>query len=61
MERVRGALTAISRLAGCTSESVCESPKWTVVVQNLADTRINLRQFLKGKQLYGVYTEVLYD
>jgi hypothetical protein len=38
MERVRGILTAIARLAGCTPASVGESPKWTLFVQNMADT-----------------------
>jgi hypothetical protein len=60
MDSVR---TAIARLAGCNPESVGESPKWTVVVQNFEGTRMNLQQRLKGKQLYsalyGAYTEVL--
>jgi hypothetical protein len=57
MVSVRGVLTAIARLAGCTPASVGES----LIVHNMADTKRNL----KGKQLYsalyGVYTEVLHD
>jgi hypothetical protein len=59
MERVRGIYIAIARLARCTSASVGESRKWTLIVQNVAETRRNLHQLLKGKQLYsalfGVY------
>jgi hypothetical protein len=54
MERVRGVLTAIARLAGRTPASVGRSPKWTLIVQNMADTRRNLHQLLKGKQLCSV-------
>jgi hypothetical protein len=61
---VYGVLTAISRLAGCTP-AVVEDQKWTLIAKNTADTKRNLHQLLKGKQLYsvlyGVYTEVLYD
>jgi hypothetical protein len=46
MELVRGVLTAIVRLAGYTPASVGESPKWTLIVQNMADTRRNLHQLL---------------
>jgi hypothetical protein len=62
MERVRGVLTATDRLAGCTPVSVGGSPKWTLIVQNMADTRRNPHRLLKWKQLYsalyGVHTEV---
>jgi hypothetical protein len=62
MERV---LTAIACLAGCFPASVGESLKWTPIIQNVANTRRNLHQLLKGKQmhsvLYRVYTEVLHD
>jgi hypothetical protein len=55
----------IARLVGYISESVSESPKWTVIIRNMADTRRTLHQLLKGKQLYsslcGVCTEVLHD
>jgi hypothetical protein len=65
MQRVRGLLTPIASLAGCTPVSVCESLKWTIIVQYIVDTRRNLHQLLKGKQLYsalyGVYTEALHD
>jgi hypothetical protein len=65
MEHVRGVLTGIARLTGCTSASVVESSKWTLISQNMADTRRNLHQRLEGKQLYsalyGVYTEMLHD
>jgi hypothetical protein len=65
MEHVRGILTAISRLTGYTPASVDESPKWAVIVQNMAHIRGILHQVLKGKQikrtLYGVYTEVLHN
>jgi hypothetical protein len=65
MEHVLEVLRAIARLAGCTPASVGESPKWTVIVQNMADTSGNLHQLLKGKQLnralYRVYTEVLHN
>jgi hypothetical protein len=54
-----GVLTAIARLAGCISASVGAE------IRNMASTRSNLHQFLKGKQLYRalyeVYTEVLHD
>jgi hypothetical protein len=65
MESVRKVIIAIVRLAECTPASVGESPKWILIVQNIAETRRNFHQFLKGKQLYsalyGVYTEVLHD
>jgi hypothetical protein len=65
MKRIRGVITAIARLAICDHASVGESPKWTLIVQIIADTRRNLHQLLKGKQLnsslYGMYTEVLHD
>jgi hypothetical protein len=65
MERVCVVFTAIARLARCTPASVGESPKWTLIVQNVAETTRNLHQLLKGKQLYsalyGVYIEVLHD
>jgi hypothetical protein len=47
IERVRGVLIAIARLAGCTPASVGESPKWTLIVQNMAETKRNLQQYLK--------------
>jgi hypothetical protein len=53
MERVRGVLASIPRLAGCTPASVGESPKWTLIVQNMADIRRNIHQFLKEKQLHS--------
>jgi hypothetical protein len=63
MEPVRGVLIAIACLAGCVLALVGESPKWALIVQNMADTRRNFLQILKGKQLrstlYGVHTEVL--
>jgi hypothetical protein len=56
---------AIAHPAGCTPASVGESPKWTLIVQNIAETRRDLHQLLKGKQLYsilyGVCTEVVHD
>jgi hypothetical protein len=59
------ALLDISRLAGCTPAAVGESPKWTLITQNVVETRKNLHQHLKGKALYsalcGVYTEVLHE
>jgi hypothetical protein len=58
MEHVRGVLTPIARLAGCTPESVGESPKSSLIVQNMADIRRNLHQLLKGKQLYSALHEV---
>jgi hypothetical protein len=65
MEHVRRVLIAIAHLDGCTHASVSESPKWTLIVQNVADTRRNLHQPLKGKQLcsalYGVCTVMLHD
>lgn len=65
MERVCVVVTAIACLAGCVPASVGESPKWTLIVQNMGDTRGNLLQVLKGKQLYsalyGVYREVLHE
>jgi hypothetical protein len=42
MERVYGVLTAIARLAGGTPASVGESPKWILIIQNMADTRKGL-------------------
>jgi hypothetical protein len=53
MERVREVLVATAHIAGCTSSSVGGSPKWTLIVQNMAGTRRNLHQLLKGKQLFG--------
>jgi hypothetical protein len=53
MERVRGVLTAIARLVGCTPASAGESPKWALIVQNMADIRKNLNQLLKWKKLYN--------
>jgi hypothetical protein len=65
MELVRGVLIAIARLAECTPASAGEIPKWSLIVQNMAEIMRNLYQFLKGKQLYsalyGEYTEVLHD
>jgi hypothetical protein len=65
MERINGVLIAIARLAGCTPASVGESPKWNLIVQNMADTTRSLSQALKGKQLYSalyaVYTDVLHN
>jgi hypothetical protein len=63
MERVRGVLSAIARLEGYTLGSVGESPKWTLIVQNMAETRRNLHQCMKGKLYsaqYGVHTGVLH-
>jgi hypothetical protein len=41
------------------------SPKWTVIVQNMAGTGRNLHQLLVGKQLYSalyaVYKKVQHD
>jgi hypothetical protein len=39
MEPVCGVDAAIARLAGCAPASVGESPKYTLIVQNMADTR----------------------
>jgi hypothetical protein len=65
MERVREVLIAIALLVGRTLASVGESPKLTLIVQNMAETRRDLHQLLKGEQphsaLYGVYTEVVHD
>jgi hypothetical protein len=65
MERVRGALIAVARLAGGTPASVGETPKWTLIFQYMAETRRNLHQLVKGKQLYkalyGACAEVLHD
>jgi 5-carboxymethyl-2-hydroxymuconate isomerase len=65
IERVHGVLIATARLAECTPASVREGPKWTTIVQNMAETRRYLHLLLKGKQLYsalyGVYTEVLHN
>jgi hypothetical protein len=47
VEHVRGVLTASVRLAGCTPASVGESPKWTLIVENIADTTRNLHQLPK--------------
>jgi hypothetical protein len=61
MERVCWVLIAIACLAECTPASVGESSKWTLIILNMVDTRRNLRQLLKGRQLcsalYGVYTD----
>jgi hypothetical protein len=57
MKSERGVLIAIARLAGRTPASVGASPKWTLIVQ---ETRRNLYQLLKEKQLQGLYTEVLH-
>jgi hypothetical protein len=35
-----------------------ESPKCTVVAQNMAETRRNLHQLLKGKKLYSALCSV---
>jgi hypothetical protein len=63
--RMRGIFIVIASIAGCTSASVVKSPKWYLIVQNMADIRRNLHRFLKGKQLYnalyGLHTEVLHD
>jgi hypothetical protein len=65
MESVCKVLTTIACLEGCAPSSVSESLKWILIVQNMVDTRRNLQQFLKWKQLYStmyrVYTEVLHD
>jgi hypothetical protein len=65
MERLSGVIVHIAQLAGSTPAAVGESPKWTLIVQSMADTTRNLQQLLKGKHLYsalyGVYTEVLHD
>jgi hypothetical protein len=65
MKLVCGVLTDIAHLAECNPVSVGRSPNWTLIVQNIMDTRRNLHQLLKGEQLYsalyGVYTEVLHD
>jgi hypothetical protein len=65
MERVCGVLTAIVRLARCTSASVGESPKWILISRNMAGTRRDLHQHLKGKKLYSTlyrfYTEMLHN
>jgi hypothetical protein len=65
MERVREVIIGNARLAGCTPASVGQRPKWTLILQNTAETMRNLHQLLKGKQLYsavyGAYTEVLHD
>jgi hypothetical protein len=65
MERVHRVITAIAGLGECTPASVGQSPKWSLMAQNMADTRRNLHQLLRGKQLYrtlyGVHTEVLQD
>jgi hypothetical protein len=62
MERGHGVLIATARLAGCTPVSIDESPKWTSIVQNMANTMTNLQRVLRGKQLnsalHGVYVEV---
>jgi hypothetical protein len=54
-----GVFNVIGRLAGCTPASVGAK------VRNMADTRSNLNELLKGKQLYSTlytaYSEVLYD
>jgi hypothetical protein len=39
MELVGGVFIAIARLEGYTLASVGESPKWTLIVQNMTDTR----------------------
>jgi hypothetical protein len=48
-----------------TPTSVGESPPWTRVVLNAAETSRNLHEFVKGNPLYsalhGVYAEVLQD
>jgi hypothetical protein len=48
-ERVRGVLIAIAHLAERTPAAVGENPKWTLNVQNMAETRRNHHQGLKGK------------
>jgi hypothetical protein len=57
-------LTATAYLARCTPASVSKSAKWTLIAQNM-DTRRNLLQLLKEKQLYstlrGAYVELLHD
>jgi hypothetical protein len=51
-------------LAGCTPASVSESQKWTQIVQNMVNTKSDILQLLKGKQLhstlYGAYIEVVH-
>jgi hypothetical protein len=65
MECVHGVLTTIAHLAGCIPASIGESLKWTLIIQNIADTKRTLHQLLIGKQLYsalyGVYIEVLHN
>jgi hypothetical protein len=65
IERVHIEFTDIARLAGTTPTSVGESPPWTKIVLNAAETSRNLYGYLKGKALYsalhGVYAEVLQD
>jgi hypothetical protein len=65
IERVHLVLADISRLAGSTPSTVGESPQWSEVVINAAETSRNLYGGLNGKSLYsalhGVYTEVLLD
>jgi hypothetical protein len=65
MERVHVVLIDIVRLAESTPASVGESPQWTEVVMNAAETSRNLHQLLNGKTLcsalHGAYAEALND
>jgi hypothetical protein len=56
MELVR----AIVHLAGCTSASLGGSPKWTLAVKDLAETRRNMQHLPNGRQQYSVYTQRCY-
>jgi hypothetical protein len=65
MERLRGVHIAITRIVEYTAASVGGSPKCILIVQNMTETRSNLHQLLKAKQLcsalHEVYTEVLHN
>jgi hypothetical protein len=58
MKSVPGIFTAITVLVGCTPALVGQSQKWNLIVKNMADTRRNIRQLLKRKQLYGDATRL---
>jgi hypothetical protein len=48
-----------ARLVGCAPASVGKIPKWTLIVQNMTDSRSRLHQIYSA--LYGVHTDVLRD
>jgi hypothetical protein len=48
MQRV---FIAIARILRCTLASDGESPKWILIVENMAETRRKLLQLLEGKHL----------